>query len=115
MWVSLDPRTGQVVPYPDRQGTLLEEAFLSRRDGVNAEAYFGLDFHCATIHFPADEPTAFYQTTPGNQYGLTDYSMPGYRSVRRCEHLPAVFGARRIRGEWRFCETRDAEQIVAVK
>jgi len=114
MWLSLDPRTKKVEPYPETQSNLLEEAFLSRRHGVDAEVYLGMDFYCATVHFPADEPTTFSQTTPGKQHDLTNYRMPGYRSVRRCDSLPAVFGARRICGEWRFCETRDAEELLTV-
>jgi hypothetical protein len=114
MWLSLDPRTMAVVPYPDTQAEMLEAAFLTRRHGIDAEVYLGLDFFCATVHFPADEPTAFYQTTPGNQHDLGRFRMPGYRSVRRCERFPAVFGARRICGEWRFCETRDAEELLTV-
>ena len=56
MWLSLDPRTKKVEPYPETQSNLLEEAFLSRRHGVDAEVYLGMDFYCATVHFPADEP-----------------------------------------------------------
>lgn len=110
----MDPIHMRVVFYPETQARKLESAYASRIDGGVSEVYLGIDFYCATVHFPNDG--GFYQTTPGKYDGMfADYKYPGYRSVRRLTGESSVkVGAKRVSGEWRFCTEAEAEHILHV-
>lgn len=66
-WVSVDPRTGDVVPYPRSQARRIEAAWQEQKESV----YLGSDFHGATVIFKT-QVCPHHQKTAG-----------GARSVQR--------------------------------
>ena len=105
VWASLCPRTKRVCFYPKKEAQMIESAYSASKEDV----YLGLDFYVATVHLPCDEKP--FQTTPTNHH-LGQYKQPGYRSVRRWEGTSTAAFARRVHGEWRFCDDEEKSECA---
>jgi hypothetical protein len=93
---------------------MLESAYTTRSPGVDAEVYLGFDFYAATVPLP--DGVQPFQTTPGS-YQIGQHKPPGYRTVRRwSDHVNAA-KAKRVCGEWRFCDDDydNAEVVLPVR
>jgi len=117
VWCSVDPVRRKIDFYPKAIATKIEGEFAEwvaacGSDPSPGQCVLGSDFFNATVHFHPNGLT--YQTTPGVSMGRSGFKQPGYRTVKRivvAHGLTEVtLYAKRVSGEWRFCEVeQDAE------